>query len=288
MTVETSARATKIQCGIVLHPAGHTKSPVMHQAAYQYLGIDAQYDAFDVPPDDLASAVSGFRDQGLRQFAVSIPHKEAMLTLVDEVESVAREIGAINTVTLIDGRLIGTNTDWLGALRALERAGASSEGGKSNTTKSAVVLGAGGTARALVYGLRHRGYEVSVLNRTLSRAETLVRELGAAHAGGLDELADLKPEIIVNTTSVGLNEMVSPIAADAIPKSATVLDVVYAPERTQLILDAEARGADAIGGKWMLVYQAVEQLRIWTRNLEKPPSDRDLDGVVEVMAKAFG
>ncbi|HIF93939.1 MAG: shikimate dehydrogenase [Myxococcales bacterium] len=280
--------ATTIQCGIVLHPASHTKSPVMHRAAYQYLGIDAQYDAYDVPADDLASAVKGFRDQGLRQFAVSIPHKEAMLALVDEVEPVAREIGAINTVTLTDGRLIGTNTDWLGALRALERAGTGSEGSKSDTTKIAVVLGAGGTARALVYGLRQRGYEVSVLNRTLARAETLVRDLGAAHAGELDELTDLEPEIIVNTTSVGLNGMVSPVVADAIPKSATVLDVVYAPERTQLILDAEARGANAIGGKWMLVYQAVEQLRIWTRGLEEPPSDRDLDGVVEVMAKAFG
>jgi shikimate dehydrogenase len=266
----------------------------MHRAAYQYLGIDAQYDAHDVPPKDLANAVRRFRDQGLRQFAVSIPHKVAMLALVDEVEPVARAIGAINTVSLINGRLIGTNTDWLGALRALERADSISESAEGSQAdnrdraKCAVVLGAGGTARALVYGLRQRGYEVSVLNRTLARAQTLVDELGATHAGGLDELADLHPEIIVNTTSVGLNEMVSPITADAIPNSATVLDVVYTRERTQLLLDAEARGARAIGGKWMLVYQAVEQLRIWTRTLDHPPSDRDLDEVVGVMAKAFG
>jgi len=260
----------------------------MHRAAYQYLGLDARYDVHDVQPEDLANAVTGFRDQAMRQFAVSIPHKEAMLELVDEVEPVARAIGAINTVTLIDGRLIGTNTDWLGALRALERAGTGFEDEKEGATRRAVVLGAGGTARALVYGLRQRGYEVSVLNRTRARAETLVRELGAAHAGTLDELADLSPEIIVNTTSVGLNEMVSPIDPDAIPKAATVLDVVYAPERTQLIVDAEARGAKTIGGKWMLVYQAAEQLRIWTRALDVPPSDRDLDEVVEVMAKAFG
>jgi shikimate dehydrogenase len=281
MTIATAT--TAIQCGIVLHPAGHTKSPAMHRAAYRHLGIDAQYDAHDVPPEDLANAVKRFRDQGLRQFAVSIPHKEAMLALVDEVEPVAREIGAINTVTLVDGRLIGTNTDWLGALRALERVGAGSPG-----DGTAVVLGAGGTARALVYGLRQRGYDVTVLNRTLARAKTLVRELGATHAGELDELTGLKPRIIVNTTSVGLNEMVSPIVADAISDSATVLDVVYSPERTQLMQDAEARGAKAIGGKWMLVYQAVEQLRIWTKSLKNPPSDRDLESVVEVMAKAFG
>jgi len=138
-----------------------------------------------------------------------------------------------------------------------------------------------------VYGLRERGCTVSVLNRTLSRAQALVHDLGATRAGELRELADLNPEIIVNTTSVGLNEMISPIAPDAIPESSTVLDAVYAPEQTQLLLDAAARGANTIGGKWMLVYQAVEQLRLWTSTLESPPSDQDFEEVAEVMAKAF-
>jgi shikimate dehydrogenase len=272
---------TRIRCGIVLHPAGHTRSPAMHRAAYRALDLDADYEAYDVPPSGLAAAVGLFAKQGLRQFAVSIPHKEAMLSLVDEVEPVAREIGAVNTVTRISDRWVATNTDWLGALRALERK-------ISVDGQRAVVLGAGGTARALVYGLRQRGCEVFVLNRTRSRAETLVSEFGAASAGDLTDLADLAPAILVNTTSVGLNESVSPVSADAIPETAVVLDAVYAPERTQLLLDAEARGARIVGGKWMLVYQAVEQLRLWTRALENAPSDDDLSRVVDVMAEAFG
>ncbi len=275
------SHAATIQCGIVLHPAGHTRSPAMHRAAYQALGLDAIYEAYDVPPSGLAEAVSDFAQRGLRQFAVSIPHKEAMLSLVDEVEPVAREIGAINTVTRDGDRWLATNTDWLGALRALERV-APVDG------QRAVVLGAGGTARALVYGLRQRGCEVVVLNRTRSRAETLVSELGAASAGELSDLADLAPAILVNTTSVGLNEDVSPVAAEAIPETAVVLDAVYAPERTRLLRDAQSRGAQTVGGKWMLVYQAVEQLRLWTKTLKNAPSEQDLHRVVDVMADAFG
>lgn len=271
---------SKLQCGIVLHPAGHTRSPAMHQAAYRALGLDASFLAHDVRPDELAGAVAKFRTQGLRQFAISIPHKEAMLKLVDEVEPVGRAIGAINTATLDGDRFIGTNTDWLGAIRALEREG-------PVDGQRAVVLGAGGTARALVYGLLERGCEVFVLNRTQERAEALALELGATSAGPLAALADLAPAIVVNTTSVGMNEMTSPVAADSLPVGAVVLDAVYSPSRTQLLIDAEARAGRIVEGKWMLVYQAVEQLRLWTALLENPPSEADLEGVIDVMAQAF-
>ena len=271
---------SKIQCGIVLHPAGHTRSPAMHSAAYRALGLDASYTAYDVQPDELASAIAKFRSQGLRQLAISIPHKEATMELVDEVEPVGRAIGAINTATLVGDRFIGTNTDWLGAIRALEREGAIDG-------QRAVVLGAGGTARAVVYGLRERGCEVYVLNRTVERAETLVLELGATSAGRLTELADLAPAIVVNTTSVGMNEMISPVPAASLPMDGVVLDAVYSPSRTQLLIDAEARGGRAVGGKWMLVYQAVEQLRRWTALLESPVSEEDLTEIVDVMAQAF-
>jgi shikimate dehydrogenase len=269
-----------IQCGVVLHPAGHTRSPAMHNAAYRALGLDASYVAYDIRPEDLAEAMLKFRAQGLQQLAVSIPHKEAMMQLVDEVEPVGRAIGAINTVTRVGDRLVGTNTDWIGAIRALEREG-------PVDGQRAVVLGAGGTARALVYGLRERGCEVFVLNRTLARAEILVAELGATSAGRLTDLAEFAPAILVNTTSVGLNEMVSPVPADSLPSHGVVLDAVYAPERTQLLIDAENRGGRTIGGKWMLVYQAVEQLRIWTAELDDPPSEKDLANLVDVMAGAF-
>ncbi|MBJ19720.1 MAG: shikimate dehydrogenase [bacterium] len=278
-SARTTARAS-LECGVVLHPAGHTRSPAMHNAAYRALGLDAHYEAFDIPPEELARAVAGFRKRGLRQWAVSIPHKESMMDLVDEVEPVGRAIGAINTVTRVDERLVGTNTDWIGAIRALERVA-------PVAGQRAVVLGAGGTARALVYALRNRGCEVFVLNRTQERAERLVDELGAISAGALDDLPSLDPEIVVNTTSVGLSEMRSPVPKGALREGMIVLDVVYAPERTQLLIDCEARGGRAVGGKWMLVYQAVEQLRLWTALLGTPPSNDAILTATETMARAF-
>lgn len=269
-----------LRCGIVLHPAGHTRSPAMHTAAYAALGLDADYRAFDVPPEALADAVARLRAEGVRQLAVSIPHKESMMAFVDELEPVGRAIGAINTVTLDGDRWIGTNTDWIGALRALERAG-------PVDGRRAVVLGAGGTARAVIYGLRERGCEVFVLNRTVERARTLVDELGATDAGPLERLPELAPAIVVNTTSVGMNEDRSPARSTWLTADMTVLDAVYAPEKTRLLADAEAAGARPVGGKWMLVHQAVEQLRLWTSLLDAPPTEADYARMPDLMADAF-
>ncbi len=273
-------RGAAIECGVVLHPAGHTRSPVMHNAAYRALGIDATYRVYDVPPERLASAVAEFRARGLRQISVSIPHKETMLALVDELEPVARAIGALNTVLRVEDRLVGTNTDWIGAQRALERVA-------PVAGQRAVVLGAGGTARAVVYALRQRGCEVFILNRTRERAEALARELDAQGAFALDALEGLAPALLVNTTSVGMGEWRSPVAASALHDGMVVLDAVYAPERTRLLAEAEQRGARIVGGKWMLVHQAAEQLRRWTERLDEPPLTRALARVVDVMAEAF-
>jgi shikimate dehydrogenase len=257
-------------CGIILHPAGHTRSPAMHNAAFAAAGIDATYLAFDVQPDRLGSALAGARALGVRQLAVSLPHKEAVLDHLDEVEACARAIGAVNTVTLRDGRLVGTNTDWLGAVRALER-------NVELTGTRAVVLGAGGTARALVYGLVERGASVTVLNRTPERARLLADELGAASVGPLGDLARTPHEVLVNTTSVGLRTDDSPVPASDLRAESLVMDVVYDPEETRLLRDARARGAETITGKWMLVYQAAEQFREWTAR-EAP---------LDAMARAF-
>ena len=257
-------------CGIVLHPASHTRSPAMHNAAFRALGIDAVYLAFDVPPARLAEALAGARALGVRQLAVSIPHKQAVIEQLDEVDEVAREIGAVNTVTRRGERLLGSNTDWLGAMRALERE-------RPLAGARAIVLGAGGTARAVAYGLRERGADVVVLNRTRSRAEELARSLGAGNAGTLDELASRDHDVLVNTTSVGLGDDASPVEAEALRKDSVVMDAVYQPEQTRLLRDAERCGARTIGGKWMLVYQAAEQLASWSGR-EAP---------IEAMAAAF-
>ncbi len=257
-------------CGIVLHPSGHTRSPAMHNAAFRALGLDAVYLAFDVAPPALPAAVAGLRALGARHFAVSIPHKQTVMAQLDTVDETARRIGAVNTATLCAGKLVGSNTDWIGAVRALERE-------TPLAGKRAVVLGAGGTARAVVFGLRERGARVAVLNRTPDRAAALARELGADSCGSLADLAATAHDLLVNTTSVGLRGDTSPVPPDALRAGSVVLDAVYDPERTRLLRDAEARGARVVPGKWMLVYQAAAQLELWTGR-EAP---------IDVMARAF-
>jgi shikimate dehydrogenase len=258
-------------CGIVLHPAGHTRSPAMHNAAFRALDLDAVYLAFDVPPAALPGAIAGARALGVRQLAVSLPHKQAVMAHLDAVDDTARRIGAVNTVTRRpDGTLAGANTDWIGAVRALEREG-------PLAGARAVVLGAGGAARAVVHGLVVRGAHVVVLNRTPERARELAQALGAQESGALGELARLAYDVLVNATSVGLGCDESPVPAEALRPGVLVMDTVYEPERTRLLRDAQKRGARILGGKWMLVHQAAEQLRLWTGR-EAP---------LEVMAAAF-
>ena len=257
-------------CGVILHPAAHTRSPAMHNAAFAALGLDAAYLAFDVPPERLAAAIEGARALGIRQLAVSIPHKEAVMGLVDSVDETARAIGAANTVTRDRERLVATNTDWIGLTRAIER----------ETTlagKHAVVLGAGGTARAAVFALGRAGASCTVLNRTVDKAAALAAELGANESGSLADLADCAHDIVINTTSVGLRSDTSPVAAAALRRGTVVFDAVYDPAETRLLRDAVGAGARPVGGKWMLVYQAVEQVVAWSGRRPDP----------ECMADAF-
>jgi len=271
-TAEHEISARTQLCGVILHPAGHTRSPAMHNAAFAALGLDAAYLAFDVRPEALADAVRGARALGVRQLAVSIPHKIDVMAHVDEVDDVARQIGAVNTVTRSGDRLVGANTDWIGAVRALE-----AEGGAKLDGARAVVLGAGGAARSVVFGLRRRGAHVTILNRTAARAQELCRELDAQASGGLHELRDVAYDVLVNTTRVGLSEDASPVSADALRADALVMDAVYDPPDTRLLQDARARGARTVGGKWWLVHQAAEQLSLWSGR----------DAPITVMAEAF-
>jgi shikimate dehydrogenase len=242
----------------------------MHNAAFAALGLDAVYLAFDVAPAALGSAITGARGLAIPQLAISIPHKQAVIAHLDELDETARRIGAVNTVTRRGDSLVGSNTDWIGAVHAIER--------ETNLFgRDVVVLGAGGTARAVVWGALERGARVSVLNRTPTRSEQLAREFDITRIGVLAELAEMPCDILVNTTSVGLRSDASPVSADAIPPGAVVLDAVYDPPRTRLLRDAEARGARTLGGKWMLVHQAAEQLRLWSGR--EPP--------IDVMADAF-
>ncbi len=267
----TLSASTKL-FGIVLHPASHTRSPAMHNAAFASLGIDAAYFAFDVPPRALSDAIAGMRALGIRQLAVSLPHKIEIMAHLDAVDDDARRIGAVNTVTRQGDRLVGSNTDWKGVVRALE-----SQADARLAGARAVVLGAGGAARAAVFGLVERGARVTVLNRTEERADELRRALGAEASGGLSDLEGLDYEVLVNATSAGLAEDASPIRAQLLRRGAIVMDAVYHPAKTRLLRDAAAQGARPVGGKWWLVHQAALQLQIWSGR--EPP--------VEAMAAAF-
>lgn len=242
----------------------------MHNAAFAVLALDATYHAFDVQPKDLPAAIAGIRALGIRQVAVSIPHKVAVIEHLDRVDEVAQAIGAVNTVTRVDDALVGANTDHVGAMRAIERL-------IDPKGTRAVVLGAGGAARAVVFGLLRAGASVHVLNRTVSRARVLADSLGAQGAGTLEELGDLPHDILVNTTSVGLGADLSPVDAAHLRAGSVVLDAVYEPETTRLLADAADAGARTLGGKWMLVHQAAAQLELWSQR-EAP---------IDVMAEAF-
>ena len=241
------------RCAVMLHPAGHTLSPVLHAAAYRELGLDAEYEVWDVPPEELGAAILRMRAEGVRQLSVSLPHKQAVLARADRVGAHAQRIGAANTLTRVDDALVAENTDWLGVLRTLEPLG-------PWLGRRATVLGAGGAARAAVYALRELGAEVTVVNRTHARAERLAADLGG-RAGTGDEPFDL----LLNATSVGMAPQsgATPFAAARLRAAATVFDTVYRPLETRLLREARERGCHTCDGLDMLVYQAIEQLRLW-------------------------
>ena len=194
---------------------------------------------------------------------MTVPHKAAVAALVDELSDLARQADAVNTVVRDGDRLVGHNTDLPAIVEAIGRL---CPGG----ARHAVVLGAGGTARAATFALRARGAEVTVLSRTPARAEALARALDAREAGPLRRLEGLRYDVLVNTTPVGLRSDESPVPAAALRAGAVVLDAVYDPAETRLLREARERGARCVGGKWMLVEQAVEQIRLWTGTA--PPS----------------
>ncbi len=243
--------------GIIGWPVEHSLSPAMHNAAFKALGLKGVYGLFPVRPASLAEAIRGLRSLGIAGVSVTIPHKEAVMAYLDEIEETARAIGAVNTILNQDGRLLGFNTDWLGALKALEER-------ISLSGKKAVVVGAGGSAKAVVYALTQAGARVYVYNRTLAKAQKLAQTFGLEGAYPLEALEEASGEILVQTTSVGLKEDKSPVPQKILRRFRLVMDLVYQPLKTRLLREAEEAGCETVDGLSMLVYQGIEQFRIWT------------------------
>lgn len=240
------------------HPVGHSRSPAMHNAALAALGMAGEwsYAAIDVAPDAFETRVHEMLQEGFAGANVTVPHKSAALGVADELSETAREIGAANTLVLAGGEVRADNTDAAGLLAALP---ASVEG------KRALVLGAGGAARAIVWALVREGAEVAVWNRTELRSRHLCEELGGDPVGEPDQASY---ELIVNSTTVGLagedtfGEL--PLRPDGFSAEQTVVDMVYGDAPTALLRAAEAGGATVVDGIEVLVQQGALSLELWT------------------------
>jgi shikimate dehydrogenase len=236
--------------GVLGFPVAHSRSPAMMAAAFAELGLDWRYLKLPVPPERFAETARALPASGYRGANVTIPHKLAAHALADERTPAAAAIGAANTLTFEDGRVLADNTDAGGLLDAL---------GEEVHGRAALVLGAGGAGRAAVWALRDAGAEVAVWNRTAVRARELAAEMEVGHAERPDRPAD----VLVNATSLGLHGEDLPAELEPAP-AAVVVDLVYGDEPTALCRWAEAAGARVVEGLEVLVRQGARSLERWT------------------------
>ena len=264
-----------MRAGLIGHPLGHSISPAIFAAAFGAAGVDATYEPWDTEPDVLAARIEALRGDGFLGASVTIPFKQAVVPLLDSTEAAANTAGAVNTIVHQAGKLIGHNTDVAGFARALQE-----DAGFDATGKRCVMLGSGGAARAVglalveagasvvyVVGRQPRKVEATVLTlKPLTRPGTTIS--WAYWGDGSFHRALAEADLVVNCTPVGTagSSMAgeSPIQATLIAASCTVFDLVYNPTPTPLVAAAQARGAKAVGGLGMLVYQAAEQFKLWT------------------------
>ncbi len=255
--------------GVIGYPVDHSISPAIHQAALDQLGIDARYERWAVTPEALPAWVATLRAPDVLGANVTVPHKEAVLPLLDELLPAARAIGAVNTIVNVGGRLRGENTDAAGFARALQEAGYQQPGG------AVVLLGAGGAARAIAHALLEWGVDrLTIVNRHLPRAEALVSAMQARAGRVVIEACALASpsldaclaacDLLINATSVGMRPGERILRPDQVPAGALVVDIVYNPPVTPLLADAAARGARTLNGVPMLVYQAALAFELWT------------------------
>jgi shikimate dehydrogenase len=248
-------------CLVVGDPIEHSLSPHMHNAGYAALGIasDFVYLAAQVKIDAIEAFVKGIRALGIRGVSCTIPHKSLVIPYLDEIDETAMKIGAVNTIVNDTGKLTGYNTDWLGIVDPLQ----------TKTTiggKHVALLGAGGAARAVLYGIQKQGGRVTIFNRTRETAEKLAKDFNSK-ALPLDDLAEIKNmDIIFNATSVGMHpsESETPLAKEYIMKHHIVFDAVYNPLETRLLREAKEQGATIIYGYEMLLHQGAAQFELFT------------------------
>jgi shikimate dehydrogenase len=269
-----------VRLGIIGDPIQHSLSPVLHNYLLKRLGIEGEYRAYHVRDGELLQFLK--TNQGLMGVNVTIPHKESIIQYLDDLDESARRVGAVNTVGargIASPRFVGYNTDGIGFLRSLAVRDFSPEG------RRAIILGAGGAARAVTHALLQSGIAaLSVYNRTDRRAHKLAEELRkryphraifVGHWNDSEALACEKADLLVNTTPVGMEREALPILLpERLSDKLLVYDLVYNSPRARLLVEAEQRGAQTMDGLEMLIYQAIESLKIW---LDEP----DLEKLIE-------
>ena len=256
-------------CGIIGDPIEHTLSPAMHNAAFEELNLDFVYAAFRVRKDELREAIVGAKSLDIKGLNVTMPHKNTVMKYLDETDPTAGSIGAVNTILNDKGRLIGYNTDGIGALKALKENGISLKG------KKLLLLGAGGAGKAIAFHAAQEVEELKILNRTTKKAkdlaETLCKKFGKKIEGNSLSAKTIKKEledtdIVVNATSVGMHpsDDQSLIYPSWLRPDLCVMDIVYNPIETKLARDTKSVGAKVVSGVEMLVYQGATSFEIWT------------------------
>ena len=253
--------------GLIGHPVEHSFSPPMHNAAFDALGMDYAYVAFDVNPDNLKEAINGAKSLNIKGFNVTIPHKIEVMQYLDELDDVAELIGAVNTIDF--NNLKGYNTDGIGAIKAIEEV-------TKVKDKNVIVAGAGGASRAISFYLAKFGAgSITILNRNVERAQNLASDIsesdliGEVNADSISKIDSLlgDADILVDTTPLGMDPHIDdePIAtADNMHEDLVVFDAVYNPNETVLLSQAIKAGAKPVYGIKMLLYQGAESFRIWT------------------------
>lgn len=247
--------------GVVGYPIAHSLSPLMQNRALLAMKVNAIYLAFETK--DIAGCLKGMKSFDIKGLSVTIPHKSSVLPLLDDIDVLAEKIGAVNTIVNDNGRLIGYNTDAIGAIRALEE--------KIDVQNiSGLIIGAGGAARAIGFILKEKGVSISVVNRSQGRGRELAHSLECPFVP-LDKVGEQEADLLVQTTPVGMhphnNQCIVP--ETILKKNMVVMDIIYNPLKTRLLKMAEEKGCITINGLGMFIHQGAEQFRLWT-GLEPP------------------
>lgn len=272
--------------GLLGNPLGHSFSPAMHNKAFETLGLNYYYLPIEVTTENLADVAKGISKMNFAGFNVTIPHKLNIMKYLDEIDELAALIGAVNTVTIKDGRMKGYNTDGIGFVRSLEE-----ETKDTVQDKNVFILGSGGASRSIAMAMAFKGAKkVYLCNRTVEKAADLAKEINSKIRDCSISLPMVKSDmlgplqetdIFINTTSVGMHPQEGdiPIDSNLIQEGIIVSDIIYNPLKTRLLLEAEQKGCKTVNGLGMLVYQGAEAFKLWT-GLDAP-----VNKMWQIMAK---